>query len=931
MVRSALFLTGAAIGWGGEDESPLPFDPAVLRGTFDNGVTYYIRHNAKPKGRLDLRLVVRAGSVLEADDQQGLAHALEHMAFNGTQHFEHRQLVDFLESIGMRFGPELNAYTSFDETVYRLQVPTDRLDVVDRAFLILRDWAFGVANRDDEIERERRVLIEEWRLGRGADQRIRDRQVPVAFWGSRYAERLPIGKKEVLESFPPDRLRAFYRDWYRPELMAVVAVGDLETDALLGYIRKHFAKERRRDGPERLRHPVPDHPDTLVNVTTDKEAARSTLSVLFKRVRRPLKTRGDYRAYLIEMLAQKALNERLDEHRRKAKPPFLRARLYRQGLGPAKEAWVLSAEVQDAGFSRGLDVMLREAHRMRQHGITESELARAKAEIRAHAEKAFRERETTESAVWVAECVQNFLFGDVSPGVEEEWRLHERLLPGITRPEVTAAVTAWFAPSNRVVLASGPEKPGLTVPTADDLLAVIRRVEETPTVAYVDESAAEPLLDTLPAAGSITNRQSLAELGVTIWELSNGVTVLIKPTVFRKEEILFSGFLPGGHSVVSDEDFIPARSAVAILNDSGWGRFSAVQLRRKLAGRILRVGPSLDELRHGLKGSTRREDLEIALQVAYLALTAPRRDEEAFEAYRERTRTHLLNRLAKPELFFSDTVQRVFYADHLRKRPWDLAVLDKLNLDRSLRVYAERFGSCRGLTWIFVGDLDVQAVEPWVCRYLGGLPAERPATPWKDHGIRPVQGCVHHLVVKGQDPKSRVLMFFHGDFPWSVDERHRFSSLLRALNIRLRERIREEEGGTYSIWASGWTERYPVPAFQIRIGFGCAPSRVPELMASVRAVVDGLCTNRLSDVELTKVKETQLREHEVALERNEFWLQTLDFCRWNGEDPRAVILGFPKRVEALSADDIRRAADRYLATNNFATFVLRPESVPSEP
>ncbi|MBA4386905.1 MAG: hypothetical protein C0404_02925 [Verrucomicrobia bacterium] len=909
------------------DDQPLPSDPKVLTGRLDNGMAYYVRQNRKPKGRLELRLVVKAGSILEDDDQQGLAHFLEHMAFNGTEHFERQQLVDYVESIGMRFGPELNAYTTFDHTAYRLQVPTTDSAVVDKGLLVLRDWASGIRNLDEEIQKERGVVIEEWRLGRGAMQRIRDQQYPVLFHGSRYALRLPIGKKEVLDSFKPDRLRSFYRDWYRPELMAVIAVGDVEPAAMVERIRAQFSAVAKQEKPRASgSFPLPGHAETLVSIASDKEAVNSSIALCLKRAAAVVTTARDYRADLVESLVFAMLNERLDELRRSANPPFLRASAGKWRLGVENEAIELDAQVKDNGFVKGLEAMLTEAERVRRHGFTESELARVRKSTMARVERAFNERETTESESYIGEYVGTFLRGDAAPGIEVERDLHRRLLPGITLSELNLVAAGLFAGSNRVILASGPEKTGVVAPAEAELLAVPGRVRQAEVKPYADDVGTGSLIGKEPAPGAVVGRREIDGLGVTVWQLSNGVTVMLKPTTFKKDQVVFTAFRPGGHSLVDDAGFIPAASAESVVADSGLGSFSETQLHKKLAGKEVSTHSYIGELREGLRGSARPEDLETAFQLMYLAFSPPRRDEEAFQAYRERTRNHLINRLSRPEEVFSDEIQTTLYGNHLRRQPWTVETLEKLNLDRSLEVYRQRFSSAQGFVFTFAGNFDMAGIEELVKKYIASLPSSGGKETWRDLGIRPVNGRVERTVLKGQDQKSRVTIIYSGDFEWSVLERFRIKAMLDVLNIRLRERIREEIGGTYSVRAASSLDRYPVGSCQIRIAFGCAPGQVEKLIQAVHAEIAKIRTAQVDDIYLAKVKQTLLKEREVAMEQNEFWLSVLDSCQWNGDDPVTVIKEFQKHVEELAKPDIQATAARYFGTTNVATFVLKPEA-----
>ena len=906
-------------------DRPLRFDPAVRRGTLDNGLTYYVRQNDKPEQRLDLRMAVKAGSVLEEDNQQGLAHFLEHMAFNGTEHFAKQELVDYLESIGMGFGPDLNAYTSFDETVYMLQVPTDEPEAIDKGFLILRDWAGGLLIEEEEIDKERGVVIEEWRLRRGANQRIFEQQLPVLFKDSRYAERLPIGKKEVLESFPPERVRTYYEDWYRPELATVVAVGPLDPDLVEAKIREHFSGlTNRASAPERELHPVPDHEEVLFSVVSDPEATSSSVGLYFKRDVNSLQTEGDYRRTIVETLFITMLNQRLDEVRRRANPPYLEAHAYKGRYVLTKDLFVLGAEVEDNGILRGLEALLTEAERVRRYGFTPSELARTKRERLRWMQKAYEERHDTESRVYSSAYIDDFLEDTVSPGIEAELVLYERFSSEISLADVNVLAWEWMTDENRVILADGPEKEGVDMPTETALADVFGRALQADIEPYLDDAADTPLLPKDPEPGAIRTRSTIEELGVQTWTFANGARLVVKATDFKKDEILFVAQSPGGHSLAEDDQFIPASSAAAVVEECGLGAFSTIQLEKKLAGQVAQVGAEISELQEKLTGSCAPSDLETMLQLVYLFFTAPREDGEAFESYCERTKAGLENRLAKPEAVYGDTIREVMSQNHVRRRPWTPETVDAMDLEGSLAFYRDRFANAGQFTFFLVGDLDLATLEPLAEKYLGGLPGGDDRETWVDRKIKTATGPIEETVRKGQDAKARVTLIYTGPFSWSYSERHGLQSALAALNIRLRERVREELGGTYSVWAYPSFTHYPEPEYSITVMFGCAPDQVVLLMQAVEEEIEALKTDLLDDLYLTKVQQGQLRDRETDLKRNAFWTYVLPFYDWHGEDPLTV-LEFEDYVNALSKEAIRDTARKYFSTENVARFILLPE------
>ncbi|MEM7394261.1 MAG: pitrilysin family protein, partial [Verrucomicrobiota bacterium] len=551
---------------------------------------------------------------MEDKGQEGLAHFVEHMAFNGTKNFKKLELVNYLESIGMRFGPDLNAYTSFDETVYMLQVPLKDSGHLDTAFKILRDWAQDVSFEDEEIEKERGVVLEEWRLGRGASRRIWDQQFPVLFHKSKYADRLPIGLPEVIEKGHPDLLRKFYKDWYRPDLMAIIAVGDADPKKIESMIKKTFGDIPKRENVrERVAFPVPDHDEALVSIVTDAEATRNSVGVFFKREVEPIKSRDDYRRLMKEMLFQTMFNQRLDEIRKQPDAPFLAAYGGKGSFVKTKSAFMLQALVKDGGVKNGLEAVLTEAERVRQFGFTASELERAKvARLRA-VQVAHKERETTPSRNFASDYVTSFLEDTTEPGIDAELEMHETFLKTITIAELNQLARDWVSEDNRVVLASGPANPELKMPAKADLLALFDQVRKSKLEAWADDAGEGPLvpeeLSSGKVNGKVAKRKKIKKLDAEVWTLSNGIKMILKKTDFKSDEVLFSAFSRGGHSLSRDAHFISAYSADGVMYESGLGNFSQVQLRKKLAGKVVTLNPYIQELQEGLDGRCSPEDL----------------------------------------------------------------------------------------------------------------------------------------------------------------------------------------------------------------------------------------------------------------------------------------------------------------------------------
>ncbi|MDE2999773.1 MAG: insulinase family protein [Gemmatimonadota bacterium] len=903
----------------------LPVDPNLTLGTLPNGIRYVIRENQRPENRAELRLVVNAGSILEDEDQQGLAHFVEHMAFNGTRNFPKLDLVNYLESIGMRFGPDLNAYTSFDETVYMLQVPTDSALIVTQAFQILEDWASGILFEAEEIDKERGVVIEEWRLGRGAGARLRDKQFPILLKGSRYAERLPIGKKAVLDTFRHEAAKRFYREWYRPDLMSVIAVGDFNTAWIEGLIQTHFGRIPAASQPrERTLYPLPGHEETLFAVATDPEATRTNVSIYYKQPVREQDSAGAYRQNIVESLYNRMLNARLRELTKKPDAPFLFAYSSQGRFIRTSEFYLQGAVVREGGILRGLEAVLTEARRVRLHGFTQSELDREKTGALRGMERAYTERDKARSRRYASEYIRHFLTGEPIPGIEYEFKLYQEMVPEIRLADVNRLAGEWITSHNRVVLVDGPEKQGVTMPTEEELTAVIARVDEMEIEPYEDAASARPLVETPPAPGEIVAEKKIAELDVTEWTLSNGVRVVLKPTDFKNDEVLFSAFSPGGHGLVSDEDYLAAATATAVVQEGGLGAFDAIGLEKKLAGKVVRVSPWIGELREGVRGSASLKDLETMFRLIYLRFTAPRKDPEAYQAYVQRIRGSLENRSASPGAAFGDTIQVTMSQYHHRARVWSEALLDEMNLERSFEIYKDRFADASDFTFFFVGNIDPDGIRPLVKTYLGGLPATRRTETWRDAGIRPPRGVIEKTIHKGLEPKSSNRIVFTGPFEWSRKNSYNLGSAIDVLRIRLREVLREEMGGTYGVGVGVSTSRYPEQRYSIRISFGCAPDSVDQLTRAVFAQIDSLKQFGASDTNIEKVQEADRRAREAALKENGFWRRTLSSNYWLGQDP-ANILKYDELVDGLTSDVVRDAARKHFNMENYARFVLYPE------
>lgn len=905
---------------------PLPSDPAVAVGTLPNGLTYYVRENQRPEQRASLFLVVAAGAVDEDDDQLGLAHMAEHMAFNGTEHYPKQALIDYLESIGMAFGPEINAFTSFDQTVYMLQVPTDDETLLDTGLKILENWAHRVQFEDEEIDLERGVIIEEWRGGLGADDRIWNRQLPVLFHGSKYGRRNVIGDMEIVANHEYDTIRRFYRDWYRPSLQAVVAVGDFDRERMVAKIGEVFAELRDPDPPRvHEQPPVPDHAELLVSVVTDPEATRTGVELLWKSAPERVTTAGELRWQMVRDLGLDMLRNRLQERTRDADPPFSMARAgYRQFTRTAN-SFSLTAFAPEGGAVRALEVLAVEAERVRRHGFTAGELERAKVRTLRQMQRRVEEQDKTESRAWAFQYMRHFLYGGNLAPVDDLLRRHEELLPGITEVEVEAAILGLMTDRNRVVAISGPDRDGLAYPAEVDVAAVIAATMAGDVAPYEDQTVDAPLVAMPPRPAAVTHTETDAELGTTTWVLANGVRIVVKPTAFKNDEILMRAYRWGGASVVADsEQRRLAGTAARGVAESGVGAFDPVALQKALAGKVVSCSPNVASLASGFEGSASPRDLETLLQLVWLYATSFREDAAAFTSWQQRMRTWLQGRDADPMTALRDSVQVLLYDRAPEQRPFTVADLDRVNLADGLAFYRLQAADFAGATFFFVGNVTPGDLEPLARTYLGNLPASGREPRWYDRSTPTAVGLRTATIHKGLDPKGYVQVVLSGHAPWSRPAEYALESLIDCLRIRLRQVVREEMSGTYGVRTWGRLEKIPRETFRIDIGWGCDPERVEELSAAVREVLADMAAHGPDAETLAKVRETQLREDQTRLQTNRHWLQQLVTCDQEGLDPRRI-LARADEVATLSTDLVRDAAGRYLTAGNEVRVVLLPE------
>ena len=930
-IAALLFLSGCA-GLGRGPRNPfaldarLPSDTMVRVGRLNNGLTYYVRPNREPNARAELRLVVNAGSVQETDEERGYAHFVEHMAFNGTRRFLQHQIVDFMERAGMRFGPDVNAYTSFDETVYMLTIPTDSARLLGTGLDILEDWASGISFDTAEVRQEKGVIVEEWRLGRGAGQRLQDRHLGALFGRSRYGTRLPIGTPESVQRARAEGLRAFYRRWYRPELMAVIAVGDFDPVKTEAMIVERFGRIPAADtsAPRRFSYPVTPPAGTRYSIAADPEATSSTVTVVHTAPARARRTVREYRQSIIDMLYGGVLNDRLNEVTQRPGAPFLDVSSVSGSLVRTLDAYFLTARFPEGGTERALAALLAEAERAARFGFTPAELAREKAELLRSWEQIHREQGMTTSAQFAGQYVGHYLYGGPLLTVETEYRLQRALLPEIRSSEVSARARAWLGGRSRSILVSIPERAGAARPDSARLAAVTDSVARARLAPYTETVSTAPLLPNPPAGGRVVSERRIEAVGVTEWVLSNGVRVVMKPTQFRQDEIALAGRSPGGSSLLEDADYLHGATAAAAAQVGGVGTLTVVELGKRLAGKTASVGVEIGELSESVSGYAAPRDVETMFQLVYLYFTAPRHDPVAWEAYRERAREAFRDRSASPEAVFGDTLRGALTQGHPRARPLTAAAVDSLDLDRALAVYRDRFSDAGDFTFYMVGAFQPDSLRPLVERYLGGLPAAgRRETPL-DRGVRPPAGVVRKSVRRGVEPQARTQVVFSGPVVWERRNVALLRTLADVLQIRLRERLREELSGTYGVAVAASAQREPRPEYRFVVDFSAAPDRLDELSRALFAELEAVKRGGATEADLAKVREQQRRERETQLRENDFWMSQLVQYDHYGWDLAGILA--PPLSQTFTPADLRDAARAYLDTSRYVQVSLFPEN-----
>ena len=911
-----------------KETSAIPFDPKVKKGTLKNGITYYIRKNSKPENKVDLRLIVNAGSVLENEDQQGLAHFMEHMNFNGTKRFPKNQLVDYLQSIGVKFGQHLNAYTSFDETVYFLPIPSDDAEKLEKGFQIIEDWAFNANLTPEEIDKERGVVLEEYRLGLGADKRMQDKYIPKMMYNSQYANRLPIGKKEVLENFTYDKLINFYKDWYRPNLISIIVIGDIDENQMEQKIKEHFEKYKNPANEKpRKTFEVPNHKETFVAVESDKEASRTQVQILYKDygVTKKKKTIKDLKDELVEGLFTTMLNNRLGELANSPNPPFTYGFTYHgETFARDKMAFQSFAMIDEKKQLEAIKVLISENEKVKKFGFTNGEFERAKKEILSRNESRFNDRDKTESEDFVWECQSNFLNQEPMPGIEWSYPAIQKFLPEIKLATVNNLIKDFLKEDNRVIVITSPEKEGLKKVTEQEVLDAIK-INPADLKPYEDKAVVESLIRKPIKEGSIIKKETNQKIGTTTLTLSNGAKVTFKKTDFKNDEILLEAISFGGSNNYSDEEMKTTQFANNGLTQAGFSGLNQNDIDKFMSDKIASVMPYISGATEGFRGSATPKDLEYALQMLYAYFTDLNYDPEAFEGYKQKQSNLFENMISQPNFYF----QQEFYAFLNKENPrWNGLVPNNekwasTNYQLAYNKFKERFSNAADFEFFFVGNVDESVIENLSKKYIASLPSTNSKETPKDLGYRMIKGDLKKIVNKGKDPKSNVTIMYYGETNYDSNEAYLLKAVGDILTIKLTEVIREQESGVYTVNARGSMNKVPYSSYNFTISFPCGPENTEKLITASLVELNKIIANGPTQADLDKFKQAEILDYKKQIKENRYWMSNFIRSFNNSSNPEDI-LEVEAKINAVTLAQVQEVAKKYLSKDKIIG-VLMPE------
>ena len=929
---TALLVLGSAVLASAQQQPqmpPIPTDPNVRIGKLENGLTYYIRHNELPEDRADFYIAQKVGSILEEENQRGLAHFLEHMCFNGTTNFPGKALINYLETIGVRFGENLNAYTSIDETVYNIaNVPVIRDGIVDSCLLILHDWANDLTLDPKEIDNERGVIHEEWRTGQGAMMRMYEQALPKAFEGSKYGHRLPIGTIEVIDNFPYQALRDYYEKWYRPDQQGIVVVGDVDVDKVEAKIKEIFSPiEMPANAAERVYEKVPDNKEPIITIAKDKEQPSTMIYIWHKHPATPNEAKGNIgylvQNYIFSMIA-KMLNARLDELRQNANPPYIMAVTEDTDFLLAKttQAFAGIAVSKEDGIPTAISALVREIERARKFGFTASEYARAKADYLRALESAYNEREKVRNGQYVQEYIRHFIDNEPIPGIEMEYTLMNQLAPNIPVEAINSILPQLITDENIVINIFGPDKEGMVYPTEAEILDVLNKTKAEEITAYVDKVSDEPLMKETPKAGKIVKTEEGA-FDSTILTLSNGVRVVVKNTDFKADEIRMTAFSPGGTSIFGLEEPLQTQVINSVAGLGGLGNFSNVDLEKVLAGKKASANAIVNVYNEGFNGSCSPKDLETMFQLIYLGFTAPRMDDAAFESFKQRTKASLANQEADPMTAFSDTLQHIMYGNHPLATRLKADMIDQIDYNRVMEMYKDRFKEAGDFTFMLVGNINLEEAKPLIETYLGGLPTINRKENFQDLKLNRREGTHKNVFEKQMaTPKATVISVISGNCEHNLKNNLLMTMLSQTMDMVYTETIREKEGATYGVGAVGQLSKYPKEEAIFQIYFDTDPAKREKMEQLVMAELQKVAQEGPRPEHLAKVKEFLLKKHIENSKENSYWLGQLDSYYWNNTDMNT---NYEKLVNEMTVEDVKNFTKALLDQGNIIEVTMTVE------
>lgn len=914
-----------------QEMQPLPIDPKVRYGKLDNGLTYYIRHNELPENRADFYIAQNVGSVLEEDNQAGLAHFLEHMAFNGTKNFPENGIDKYLQSVGMRMGENLNAYTSFDETVYTIiNAPVDKPNVVDSCLLILHDWSNSLALTDSMIEKERGIIREEWRTRRDASQRLLEKQLQQMFPGNKYANRIPIGSIDVINNFKPEELRAYYKKWYRPDLQAIIVVGDVDVDTVEKTIKTMFSDIPAPVNPAKREYvSVADNDEPIVSIATDKEASSTIIYIYHKYDPMPAQLRSTAAGLItdyISAVCSQILNERLEALLHQANPPFVYAEAYDGDFMVArtKDAFTIAAIAKEGEIDSTMTALVREMERARQFGFTVSEYERAKINILKQYESAFNERDKQKNSSYTKEYVNHFTEGGYIPGIETEYTLINQIAPNITVEQVNQYLSQVIGEKNIVLALSGPEKEGVVYPTESELLEMFNKARSQKVEPYKEEVNNDPLIPELPAPGKIVKEEHDGLFDATVLTLSNGVRVVLKPTEYKKDEIQMTATSPGGSFMVGIDDAKNMKVFNSVIGLGGLGNFSAIDLSKKLAGKKVSCSASLGVDNESLNGYASPDDVKTLFELIYLAMTSPRTDNDAYASFENRKKAQLENAKLDPSTALNDTISKVVYNNHPRAVSLEAEDFDKISYQRILDIYKERYGDASDFTFTFVGNLNVDSIRPYIEQYLATLPANgRVDKPSPDALPKIMNGKLeNHFSREMQTPKSSVFQLYSGKSEYNLKNLLTASLLSQIMDLVYTETIREAEGGSYGVYAGVSLSDFPKGQTTLQVFFDTDPEKWENMVRIVDEEIQRIATEGPKSEHLTKSRDNMLKRHNERLQENSYWLNVIDSYYFRGMD---AYTNYKETLEGITADDIKKFMSDFISQGNCVEVVMGPK------